>query len=40
MPLTNAQTRDVNSILHPVTKLGMLRETGSLVFERGQGVRV
>ena len=40
MPLTNAQTRDVNSILHPYTNLVKLRETGSLVFERGQGVRV
>ncbi|HVZ68793.1 MAG TPA: aminotransferase [Rhizomicrobium sp.] len=40
MPLTNAQMRDVNSVLHPYTNLVKLRETGSIVFERGQGVRV
>ncbi|HEY4124718.1 MAG TPA: aminotransferase [Rhizomicrobium sp.] len=40
MPLTNSQMRDVNSVLHPYTNLVKLRETGSLVFERGQGVRV
>ncbi|HTO39457.1 MAG TPA: aminotransferase [Rhizomicrobium sp.] len=39
-PLTNAQTRDVNSILHPYTNLVKLRQTGALVVERGQGVRV
>jgi 4-aminobutyrate--pyruvate transaminase len=40
MPLTNAQMRDVNSVLHPYTNLVKLRETGTLIIERGQGVRV
>ncbi|HEX4080040.1 MAG TPA: aminotransferase [Rhizomicrobium sp.] len=40
MPLSNAQTRDVESVLHPYTNPMKLRETGPLVIERGQGVRV
>ncbi len=40
MPLSNAQTRDVESVLHPYTNLVKLRETGPLVIERGEGVRV
>ena len=40
MPLSNAQTRDVESILHPYTNLVRLRETGALVFERGKGVHL
>jgi 4-aminobutyrate---pyruvate transaminase len=40
MPLTNAQTRDVQSLLHPYTNLMKLRETGPVVFERGKGVRI
>jgi 4-aminobutyrate---pyruvate transaminase len=40
MPLSNAQTRDVQSILHPYTNLVKLRETGPLIIERGKGVRV
>jgi len=40
MPLSNAQSRDVQSLLHPYTNLVKLRETGPLVFERGKGVRV
>ncbi|MGH6876403.1 MAG: aminotransferase [Rhizomicrobium sp.] len=40
MPLSNAQTRDVESLLHPYTNLVKLRETGPLVIERGEGVRV
>jgi len=40
MPLTNAQMRDVNSVLHPYTNLVKLRQTGSLVIDRGEGVRV
>src|SRR5271155_4661709 len=40
MPLTNAQTRDVQSLLHPYTNLVKLRETGPVIFERGKGVRV
>ena len=40
MPLSNAQMRDVESLLHPYTNLVRFRETGPLVIERGQGVRV
>jgi 4-aminobutyrate---pyruvate transaminase len=40
MPLSNAQMRDVESVLHPYTNLVKLRETGPLVIERGKGVRV
>jgi 4-aminobutyrate---pyruvate transaminase len=40
MPLTNAQTRDVASVLHPYTNHIKLRETGALIFERGKGVRL
>ena len=38
--LTNAQMRDVNSILHPYTNLAKLGDSGSMVIERGEGVRV
>lgn len=40
MPLSNAQMRDVESVLHPYTNLVRLRETGPLIIERGEGVRV
>ncbi|MEJ0028139.1 MAG: aminotransferase [Rhizomicrobium sp.] len=40
MPLSNAQMRDVESVLHPYTNLVKFRETGPLIIERGQGVRV
>jgi 4-aminobutyrate---pyruvate transaminase len=40
MPLSNAQARDVQSLLHPYTNLVKLRETGPVVFERGKGVRI
>lgn len=40
MPLSNAQTRDVESLLHPYTNLVKLRETGPLIIDRGHGVRV
>jgi 4-aminobutyrate--pyruvate transaminase len=40
MPLTNAQMRDVESLLHPYTNLVKFRETGPMVIERGEGVRV
>src|SRR3954463_7249628 len=40
MPLSNAQMRDVESILHPYTNLVKFRETGPLIIERGEGVRV
>ncbi len=38
--LTNAQTRDIQSVLHPYTNLVKLRETGTTIIERGQGVFV
>jgi 4-aminobutyrate--pyruvate transaminase len=40
MPLTNMQTRDVESILHPYTNLVKHRDTGPVIFEYGKGVRV
>ena len=40
MPLTNKQTRDIQSVLHPYTNPKVLRETGALVFEKGKGVYV
>src|SRR5579862_6772328 len=40
MPLSNAQMRDVESLLHPYTNLVRFRETGPLIIERGKGVRV
>src|SRR5580704_9647297 len=40
MPLSNAQARDVQSLLHPYTNLVKLRETGPVVFERGKGIRL
>jgi 4-aminobutyrate--pyruvate transaminase len=40
MPLTNAQMRDVQSILHPYTNLVKFRETGPLVLDHGKGVYV
>lgn len=40
MPLSNAQMRDVESLLHPYTNLVRFRETGPLVIDRGKGVRV
>ncbi|MEI9995764.1 MAG: aminotransferase [Rhizomicrobium sp.] len=40
MPLSNAQMRDVQSVLHPYTNLIKFRETGPMIIERGQGVRV
>lgn len=40
MPLSNAQTRDLNALLHPLTNLKLLAERGPLIIERGEGVRV
>src|SRR5665213_1964197 len=40
MPLSNAQTRDLNVLLHPFTNLKSLAERGPLIIERGEGVRV
>ena len=39
-PLTNLQTRDVDSVLHPYTPLHTLRENGQLVIGRGKGIHV
>jgi len=38
--LSNTQTRDMASLLHPFTNLTVLRQTGPLVIERGAGVFV
>ncbi len=38
MPLSNAQMRDVQSILHPYTNLVKHRDTGPKVFDHGKGV--
>ncbi len=40
MPLSNMQSRDMASLLHPFTNLTLLRQTGPLVIERGAGVFV
>ena len=40
MPLSNAQMRDVQSVLHPYTNLVKFRDAGPMIIERGQGVRV
>ena len=37
MPLSNAQTRDVQSLLHPYTNLVKLRETGPVDIRARQG---
>lgn len=38
MPLTNSQTRDVETVIHPYTNLATHRETGPVVMERGDGI--
>ncbi|MDQ0512423.1 aminotransferase [Ancylobacter amanitiformis] len=35
--LTNLQTRDVETLIHPYTNLMSIRDTGPLILERGQG---
>ena len=40
MTLTNAQARDVASLLHPYTNLTLLAENGPNILERGAGVFV
>ena len=40
MPLTNLQTRDVETLVHPYTNLATFRDKGPLVLERGKGVRL
>ncbi|MEA2874149.1 MAG: 4-aminobutyrate---pyruvate transaminase [Hyphomicrobiales bacterium] len=39
-PLSNLQTRAVETLVHPYTNQATFRETGPLVFERGKGVYV
>ena len=39
-PLSNLAVRDIETVAHPYTNLALLRETGPLVIERGQGVFV
>ena len=39
-PLTNFQMRDAEALLHPYTNAVGLRDTGALIIERGEGVRV
>jgi 4-aminobutyrate--pyruvate transaminase len=38
--LTNLQTRDVETLIHPYTNLAALRTSGPLVLERGKGIWV
>ncbi|MEI9887484.1 MAG: aminotransferase [Rhizomicrobium sp.] len=40
MPLSNAQMRDVASVLHPYTNLVKFRDSGPMILSHGQGVRV
>ena len=40
MPLSNLQTRAVETLIHPYTNQATFRESGPLVFERGKGVYV
>src|ERR1044072_7521582 len=37
MPLTNLQTRAVETLVHPYTNQATFRDTGPLVLRRGQG---
>ncbi len=39
-PLSNWQARDVEAVLHPYSPIHKLRETGTVVIERGKGVYV
>ena len=39
-PLSNWQTRDVELVLHPYTPIHKLKQTGTMVIERGKGVYV
>ncbi|HEY6704159.1 MAG TPA: aminotransferase class III-fold pyridoxal phosphate-dependent enzyme, partial [Xanthobacteraceae bacterium] len=39
-PLSNLAVRDIETVAHPYTNLALLRETGPLILERGQGVFV
>ena len=39
-PLSNAETRDVETLIHPYTNLDSHREAGPMILERGDGVYV
>lgn len=39
-PLSNLQTRDIEALIHPYTPLHRLKETGTTVIERGEGIYV
>jgi 4-aminobutyrate--pyruvate transaminase len=39
-PLSNFQTRDAEALLHPYTNAVALRETGAMVIDRAEGIRV
>ncbi len=39
-PLSNMQTRDVQSVLHPFTQLHRIKETGPLIIGRGKGIYI
>ncbi len=39
-PLSNVQTRDLDSVLHPYTALHKIRETGPMIMSHGKGVFV
>jgi 4-aminobutyrate---pyruvate transaminase len=40
MPLSNLQTRAVETLIHPYSNQATIRETGPLVFERGKGIYI
>ena len=40
MPLSNAATRDIETLIHPYTNLASHRDSGPLVLDRGEGVWV
>ncbi|GGD17467.1 aminotransferase [Pyruvatibacter mobilis] len=40
MDLTNAQMRDIETLIHPYTNLDAFRQTGPVVMERGEGIHV
>ncbi|MEO0962248.1 MAG: aminotransferase class III-fold pyridoxal phosphate-dependent enzyme, partial [Pseudomonadota bacterium] len=40
MDLTNAQMRDIETLIHPYTNLDAFRQTGPVVMERGKGIHV
>lgn len=39
-PLSNLQTRDLDSVLHPYSPLHKLRETGTTILQQGKGIFV